>query len=266
MLMGTWNINSINIRKEQVLKLLEQFPIDLLALQETKVNTENFPVIFFEKSSYYVYHSGGKGRNGVALISKEKAKEIKVGFEGLKDTEAFPDAKERILGINLFNEVLKELWIFSVYIPNGGSVNSDYYFYKLQFLWKLRELLELYLSKNISLVIMGDFNVAPEDKDVYDPEILKETICCTEKERKAFKALLELGLVDILRLKHPEDKVFTWWDYQFFSFKRNLGMRLDHILVSNNLIDKIEDVWVEKGVRAWKKPSDHAPVLVRFNP
>ncbi len=266
MLIGTWNVNSINMRKDHVSKFLQEFSVDVLALQETKVKTENFPGLLFKKLGYEIYHHGGKGRNGIALLSKIKAEETKIGFEGLEDADFFPDVKERILGIKISNEVLKELWIFSVYIPNGGSVNSDYYFYKLQFLWKFRDFLELYFSKDTPLIIMGDFNIAPEDMDVYDPEILKETICCTERERNAFKALLEFGLFDALRLKYPDKQgIFTWWDYQFFAFQKNQGMRLDHILITEPLIDKLEDIWVEKTPRAWKKPSDHAPLLAKFN-
>lgn len=266
MLVGTWNVNSIKIRKEHVEKFLSEKNLDILAIQETKVRTEEFPSLTFKKLGYEVYHQGGKGRNGVALLSKIKAEEIIVGFKGLKEeADFFPDAKERIIGIKISIETLRELWIFSIYIPNGSPVNSDYYFYKLQFLWKFRELLEINFPKDIPLIIMGDFNVAPEEIDVYDPEILKENICFTEREKKAFKALLGFGLIDALRLKYPDKQgIFTWWDYQFFAFNKNQGMRLDHILITKPLIDKLQDIWVEKTPRSWKKPSDHAPVLAQF--
>lgn len=264
MLIGTWNVNSIKIRREQVERFLSEKNLDILGIQETKVRTEEFPGFSFKKLGYEVYHQGGKGRNGVALLSKTKAEEIIVGFKGLKE-EDFPDAKERIIGMKVPLESLKELWIFSVYIPNGSPVNSDYYFYKLQFLWKFREFLEANFSKDTPLIIMGDFNVAPEEIDVYDPEILRENICFTERERKAFKALLDFGLVDALRFKYPNKiGIFTWWDYQFFAFNKNQGMRLDHILITEPLIDRLQDIWVEKTPRGWKKPSDHAPVLAKF--
>jgi exodeoxyribonuclease-3 len=265
MLVGTWNINSIKIRKEQVEKLLSEKSIDILALQETKVKTEEFPTFIFKKLGYEVYHQGGKGRNGVAILSKFKAEEIITGFKGLKEEDQFPDVKERIIGVKFSSPNIKEYWVFSVYIPNGSPVNSDYYFYKLQFLWKFREFLEANFSVDHPLIIMGDFNVAPEEIDVYDPEILRENICFTERERKAFKAFLGFGLVDALRLKYPEKSgIFTWWDYQFSAFNKNQGMRLDHILITSSLIDKLENVWVEKTPRSWKKPSDHAPVLAEF--
>lgn len=265
MLVGSWNVNSIKVRLEQVIVLLEKYSLDLLALQETKVRTEDFPYGAFEKLSYEVYHSGGKGKNGVAIISKIKAKEIKRGFEGLKEEREFPDAKERIFGIKVSLADLSESWFFSCYIPNGSPVNSDYYFYKLQFLWKFKEYLETYFSPDTPLIIMGDFNVAPLEIDVYEPEILEGSICFTERERKSFLSLLEIGLKDALRTKYPEKKgIFTWWDYQFGAFEKNLGIRLDHILVSQFLIERLEDIWVDKQIRALKKPSDHAPILAKF--
>ncbi len=266
MLIGTWNVNSIKMRKEHVEKLLQEKSIDILALQETKVETEKFPNLIFKKLGYEVYHYGGKGRNGVAILSKFRAEEIINGFKGLKEEDQFPDVKERIIGIKIFSEKIKELWIFSIYIPNGSPVNSDYYFYKLQFLWKFREFLEANFSRNSSLILMGDFNVAPEEIDVYDPEILRENICFTERERKAFKILLDFGLVDALRLKYSNKSgIFTWWDYQFSAFNKNQGMRLDHVLITESLVNKLQNIWVEKSARGWKKPSDHAPVLAEFN-
>lgn len=264
MLIGTWNVNSIKVRKEQVEKLLREKSLDILGIQETKVKKEAFPEFIFQKLGYEIYHQGGKGRNGVAILSKFKAEEVIIGFKGEME-EDFPDAKERILGIRITTNLFKTLWIFSVYIPNGSPVDSEYYFYKLQFLWKFREFLEMNFSKETPLIIMGDFNVAPEEIDVYDSEILKNHICFTEKERKTFKTFLEFGLIDVLRFKYPEKRdIFTWWDYQFSAFNKNQGMRLDHILVTAPLIDKLQDVWVEKKTRTWQKPSDHAPLLAKF--
>lgn len=265
MLVGTWNVNSIRVRKEHVERFLQEKSVDILALQETKVRTVEFPFLIFQKRGYEVYHQGGKGKNGVAILSRFKAEKTVSGFENFEDANSFPDAKERIVGIKISFPNLKELWIFSVYIPNGSPVNSDYYFYKLQFLWKFREFLETNFSKDTLLIIMGDFNVAPEEIDVYDSEILRENICFTERERNAFKALLDFGLVDALRLKYSDKRdIFTWWDYQFFAFNRNQGMRLDHILITEPLVDKLKDIWVEKTPRGWKKPSDHAPVLAEL--
>ncbi|MCS7279539.1 MAG: exodeoxyribonuclease III [Thermodesulfobacteriaceae bacterium] len=265
MIIGSWNVNSIKVRLDQVISLLEKYSLDLLAIQETKVKTENFPYGVFEKLGYEVYHQGGKGKNGVAIISKLKAKEVKKGFEGLEERGDFPDAKERILGIKLSFSELSELWFFSCYIPNGSPVNSDYYFYKLQFLWQLKEYLETYFSKDTPLILSGDFNVAPSEIDVYEPTLLEGSICFTEKERKVFLNLLEFGLKDALRVRYPEKRgLFTWWDYQFSAFEKNLGMRLDHILITSSLIARLEEVWIDRQFRALKKPSDHAPILAKF--
>ncbi len=265
MLIGTWNINSIKMRKEHVERFLQEKSIDLLALQETKVKTEEFPGFNFKKLGYEVYHQGGKGRNGVAILSRIKAEKIIRGFENFEE-ESFPDVKERILGIKIKLKDIEDLWVFSVYIPNGSPVNSDYYFYKLQFLWKFREFLEKNFTKETSLIIMGDFNVAPQEIDVYEPEILRESICFTEKERKSFFAFLEFGLIDALRMKYPDKKgIFTWWDYQFSAFKKNQGMRLDHVLITYPLKEKLKNIWVEKSPRGWTKPSDHAPILAEFD-
>jgi len=265
MLVATWNVNSIKTRKDQVFEFLKEVSPDLLALQETKVKTEEFPYNLYQEIGYYVVHSGGKGRNGVALLTKFVPQEIKQGFEGIEGAESFPDAVERLVGIKVEISGFSTLWVFSVYVPNGGQPESDYYYYKISFFWRLKEFFEKNFSPQDHIILMGDFNVAPEEIDVYDPEILKESICFTEKERKAFKAFLGFGLVDALRLKYPEKSgIFTWWDYQFSAFNKNQGMRLDHILITSVLIDKLENVWVEKTPRSWKKPSDHAPVLAEF--
>lgn len=264
LIVGTWNVNSIKIRKEQVIQLLREKDITILALQETKVRTEEFPFALFKTLGYHVYHSGGRGKNGVAILSKIEAVSSLRDFEEL-EKDGLQDVKERLIGVEISYKDQK-IWIFSVYIPNGGTPESDYYYYKLKFLWKLREYLESkFLSKD-NLIIMGDFNVAPLEIDVYDKDLLSGSICFTEKERKAFTELLSIGLYDTLRIKYPNKKgIFTWWDYQFSAFKKNFGMRLDHILVSSALREKIEEVWVEKSYRGRPKPSDHAPLLAKFS-
>lgn len=263
MLVGTWNINSIKSRKEQVIQLLREKDITILALQETKVKTEEFPFVAFKNLGYHVYHSGGKGKNGVAILSKVEVVSNLKDFEEL-EKDGLQDIKERLIGVEIFYRE-ERVWIFSVYIPNGGTPESDYYYYKLKFFWKLKEYLESNFSSKDNLIIMGDFNVAPLEIDVYDKDLLAGSICFTEKERKAFTELLSIGLYDALRVKYPDKKgIFTWWDYQFSAFKKNLGMRLDHILVSSGLVEKIEDVWVEKSYRGLPKPSDHAPLLAKL--
>lgn len=265
MVVATWNVNSINVRKEQVLEFLREVGPDLLALQETKVKTEDFPFKPYQEIGYHIVHSGGKGRNGVALLSKVAPKIIKRGFENTSEPESFPDAEERLIGIEVEGFGFASLWVFSVYIPNGGQPESDYYYYKISFLWQLKEFFEKNFSPEAPIILMGDFNVAPEDKDVFAPGLLEGHICFTEKERRAFFDLLSFGFYDALREKYPDAKgIFTWWDYQFGAFKKNQGMRLDHILITKPLLERLEDVYVEKRFRAKPKSSDHAPVIAKF--
>lgn len=265
MVVATWNVNSIKVRKEQVLEFLKEVGPDLLALQETKLKTEDFPFKPYQEIGYHIVHSGGKGRNGVALFSKLAPKTIKRGFEDISEPESFPDAEERLIGIEVEGFGFASLWVFSVYIPNGGQPESDYYYYKISFLWQLKEFFEKNFSPEAPIILMGDFNVAPEDKDVFAPGLLEGHICFTEKERRAFFDLLSFGFYDTLREKYPDARgVFTWWDYQFGAFKKNQGMRLDHILITRPLLEKLGDVYVEKSFRTKPKPSDHAPLIAKF--
>jgi len=253
---ASWNVNSINVRKDQVLKFLEEKRPDFLLLQETKV--ERFPKESFQRLGYEVYHAGGKGRNGVAILSTEKAEDISVGFEALLSNE---QTKERLIGCRF-----RDLYIFSVYVPNGAPVGSDYYYYKLEFLYRLREYLEKNFSPGDRIVIGGDFNVALEPEDVYDPLLFEGQICFTERERKAMSSLLDWGLVDAFRLLYPGKKrLFTWWDYQFSAFKKNLGMRLDYILTTKPLAKHIKECEVDLKTRGLPRPSDHAPIIAVFD-
>lgn len=252
----TWNVNSYNIRKLQIENLLVEKNPDFLLLQETKV--ERISPEAFIKLGFYTYHAGGRGRNGVAILSKHALDDVKIGFQGLDEED--PQARERIIGGRW-----KDLWIFSIYVPNGSPVNSDYFFYKIQFIYKLREFLERHFTSQDRIILGGDFNVAPEPEDVFDPQLLEGQVCFHERERKALKSLLQWGLFDILRIKHPKKRgIFTWWDYQFSAFKRNLGMRLDHIFVTYPLSKILLEVKVDLKTRALPKPSDHAPLIADF--
>lgn len=253
----TWNVNSFNIRKPQVEVLLQERRPDFLLLQETK--TEKISENLFKHLGYRIYHTGGKGRNGVAIVTPHEAERTFLGFESLYEED--PQAKERILGGKF-----GKLYIFSIYVPNGSPVDSDYFYYKIQFLYYLREFLEKHFSPEDEVILGGDFNVAPEPLDVYDPVLLEGQICFHERERKAFKNLLEWGLYDTLRLKYPDKKgIYTWWDYQFSAFKKNLGMRLDHILITKPLTQRLIEVSVDLKTRSLPKPSDHAPLIADFS-
>jgi len=255
--LSTWNVNSLKARKEHVLKYLDIRAPAVLCLQETKLRDEAFPFEPFKALGYHVLHAGGPGRNGVAIFAKYPLEDPVRGFPKEED----PQAVERLLCARI-----QELYVISVYIPNGSPVGSDYFLYKLEFIYRLREFLERHFTPQTPLALCGDFNVAPEPIDVYDPELLEGHICFHERERAAIKVLAEWGLYDALRLKHPDRPgLFSWWDYQFGAFRANRGMRLDHIWVTEPLAEKLTDCFIDREPRGWKKPSDHAPVVAVFD-
>lgn len=244
------------MRAPQIEKLLKEKSPDLLLIQETK--KERIDPNYFRPLGYLIYHAGGRGRNGVAIISKKPLEDIKIGFQGFDEED--PQAKERIIWGRWSG-----IFVFSIYVPNGSPVESDYFYYKIQFLLKLREYLERFFHPSDKLILGGDFNVAPEPIDVYDPVLLEGQVCFHERERRALKHLLSWGLFDVLRVLHPGKKgLFTWWDYQFSAFKRNLGMRLDHIFVTEPLKERLLSVEIDLKTRALPKPSDHAPLIADF--
>ena len=254
---ATWNVNSVRMRLEHLKKWLKLRAPDVLCLQETKATDEEFPYGEIRALGYEVAHAGGKGRNGVAILTREPPRQVLIGFPEGDD----PEAKERFLAATI-----KGIRVHSVYIPNGGAVGSDYFLYKLEFIYRLREYFEAHFDPDKDYVALcGDFNVAPEEIDVYDPELLAGQICFHERERTAIKLLQEWGFVDAYRAIHPREKgAFTWWDYQFGAFKANRGMRLDHIWISRALASRLKDAFIDREPRGWKRPSDHTPVVAFF--
>ncbi|WP_022852636.1 exodeoxyribonuclease III [Thermodesulfatator atlanticus] len=255
---ATWNVNSVRMRLEHLLRWLKLRAPDILCLQETKATDAEFPFKEIKEAGYYAVHAGGKGRNGVAILSREEPKDVLIGFPEVDDSQA----RERLIAATV-----RGVRVHSVYIPNGGSVGSDYFLYKLEFIYRLREYFENFFHPENDLVALcGDFNVAPEEIDVYDPELMAGQICFHERERTAIKILMEWGFVDAYRALHPKEKgAYTWWDYQFGAFKANRGMRLDHIWVSKALVQKLKKAEIDREPRSWKRPSDHAPVLAYFD-
>lgn len=252
----TWNVNSFNVRVLQIERLLNEKRPDLLLLQETK--KERIDPNYFKTLGYTIYHAGGKGRNGVAIITKDILEDVKIGFQGFDEED--PQAKERIIGGKW-----RDIYVFSIYVPNGSPVDSDYFYYKIQFLFKLRDYIDRLFRPTDKLILGGDFNVAPEPIDVYDPVLLDGQVCFHERERKALRNLLNWGLFDALRVIYPERRgLYTWWDYQLSAFKRNLGMRLDHIFVTEPLREKLRSVEIDLKTRALPRPSDHAPLIADF--
>ena len=252
MKIATWNVNSLKARLEHVLKWLQEKQPDVLALQELKMTNENFPLAAINDAGYQVVFSGQKTYNGVAILSREPVSDLVV------DLPNYDDPQRRVLGATLNN-----IRILNLYVPNGSSVDSDKYVYKLAWLEKLHDYLQEQLKQYKNLVVLGDFNIAPEDRDVYAPAVWAGQVLCSEPERAALQRLMDLGLVDTFRLFH-QDQQYSWWDYRQAAFRRNMGLRIDHILASQSLVKNCIGAEIDKVPRKWERPSDHAPVIAEF--
>ena len=255
MKIATWNVNSMNVRQPHVIEWLQANEPDVLVLQEIKQVTEKFPVEDLQGIGYeYSIASGQKTYNGVAVISKMPVVDAVTDFPDLDDPQ------RRILATTV-----NGVRVVDLYIPNGSEVGSDKYAYKLDWLAALRRFLEAEVKAHEKLVVLGDFNIAPADADVHDPEKWGEAILCSPAERKALRDILDLGLCDIFRkFEHPE-KTFSWWDYRAAGFRRNAGLRIDLILTSDAMTQRCTASYVDKEPRSWERPSDHAPVIAEFD-
>ncbi|MEC9375747.1 MAG: exodeoxyribonuclease III [Pseudomonadota bacterium] len=251
MKIASWNVNSIRVRQNQVLDWLEKEKPDVLGLQEIKVPNEKFPIDAFKEVGYRCEINGQKTYNGVALISREKATETQSNIPN------FEDAQKRLLAATIKNRR-----IINVYVPNGQSVDSDKYHYKLNWLDALTRWLKEELVRYERLIVMGDFNITPDDNDVHDPEAWKNKILCSSPERDAFNEIVNLGLKDSFRLFAQPEESFSWWDYRAAGFRRNLGMRIDLLLVSNSVAKDCKSSNIDKEPRSLERPSDHAPVWI----
>ncbi|MFO1293612.1 MAG: exodeoxyribonuclease III [Rubrivivax sp.] len=251
MKLATWNVNSLAVRLPQVLAWLDAHAVDVLALQETKLTDERFPHGEFENAGYAAHCFGQKTYNGVALLTRQSATEI------VRNIPGFADEQARVIAARVGG-----LRVIGAYFPNGQEPASDKFAYKMRWLEALREWLRAELAAAPELVLMGDFNIAPEDRDVYDPVALAGTIHCTDEERAHFRALLALGLRDAFRLFEQPPKSWSWWDYRNLAFRRNQGMRIDHILVGEALEARVQACGIDKAPRRNERPSDHAPVVV----
>jgi len=249
--LATWNVNSLAVRLPQVLAWLDAHAVDVLALQETKLTDERFPHGEFENAGYAAHCFGQKTYNGVALLTRQSATEI------VRNIPGFADEQARVIAARVGG-----LRVIGAYFPNGQEPASDKFAYKMRWLDALRAWLRAELVAAPELVLMGDFNIAPEDRDVYDPVALAGTIHCTDEERAHFRALLALGLHDAFRLFEQPPKSWSWWDYRNLAFRRNQGMRIDHILVSEALGPHVQACTIDKAPRRAERPSDHAPVVL----
>ena len=248
----SWNINSLRRRQERLLDWLGKTSPDVVCLQETKCTDEQFPATELREAGYYAAFHGQKSYNGVAILSRAALSEVRASF---CDEEDDPQAR-------VISTTIGPLRVYSVYAPNGQAVGSPAYKYKLRWFARLKRCLT---NEEIGrLVVCGDFNVAPNDEDVHDPELWRGAIMCSEGERMAFGELCDLGLVDTLRLHHHEPGLFSWWDYRMLAFPKNRGLRIDAVLAGNKLAQKCTASGIEREMRKGKEPSDHAPVWAEF--
>lgn len=254
MIIATWNVNSLRVRLEQVCEWLKQKQPDVLALQETKTTDEKFPTEAFEALGYRALYSGQPTYNGVALITREEGAEICTDIVGLDDPQ------RRVLAANY-----GKLRIMDLYVPNGQSVESDKYRYKLDWLAALAEQVEAETRSHRHYVMLGDFNIAPQDRDVHDPSAWEGKVLCSDPERSALERLLAIGFKDVFRLFEQEEESFSWWDYRAAAFRRNRGLRIDLILASDSLAKHCTGSYIDAEPRRAERPSDHAPVVAEFD-
>jgi exodeoxyribonuclease-3 len=250
---ATWNVNSLRVRLPHVLDWLATAKPDVLALQETKLIDPDFPVAELQAAGYQVVFSGQKTYNGVAILSRT------AGRDYLMDFPELVDHQRRVLAMTV-----GDIRIINLYIPNGESVGSDKYQYKMAWLEHLMNQLKVELTQYPNILIVGDFNIAPEERDVHDPAEWQGKVLFSEAERAIFQSLIQLGFQDCYRLHPQPEKDYSWWDYRMNSFKRNRGLRIDHILASPALATVCVSCSIDKGPRDWERPSDHTPVIAEF--
>lgn len=252
--LASWNVNSLKIRLEQVLNWLESSEMSILGMQETKLLDENFPKEIFIERGYHVVFSGQKTYNGVAIVSRFPINEVITDIPGLQDPQ------RRILAATI-----EGIRLINLYVPNGAEVNSEKYSYKLMWLQKVNEFIKQQLALYSKVAVIGDFNIAPEDRDVHEPAEWLGCVLVSPAERQAFQELLALGLIDSFRHFPQEEKVFSWWDYRAAGFRRNRGLRIDHLLLSQELSDLCRESQIDKAPRKHERPSDHAPVWITLD-
>ena len=253
MRIATWNVNSLKVRLPQVLDWLIKHQPDALCLQELKMEDAKFPESEIRAAGYLPAFSGQKTYNGVAILSRAPAANIVCGITD------FADEQRRVISADI-----GDVRLVCAYVPNGQSVGSDKYQYKLNWLAAFTAWMERELASHRHVAVLGDYNVAPEDRDVHDPKVWEGQVLCSPAERDAFRRLLELGLRDSFRLFEQPEKSFTWWDYRMNGFKRNFGLRIDHILLSQGLAAGCARCAIDLEPRRHERPSDHAPVMAEI--
>ncbi len=247
----TWNVNSLNVRLPHVIDWLKAHQPDALCLQELKLEDIKFPVAAIEEAGYHAEFDGQKTYNGVAILTKKRPEDV------TKRMPNFADEQRRVIAATVDG-----VRVVCVYIPNGQSVDSEKYQYKLSWLAALHDFMAQEIAHYGDVALLGDYNIAPEDRDVHDPAAWAGQVLCTDAERAALQGLIDLGLSDSFRLFPQAEKSFTWWDYRMNGFKRNLGLRIDHILVTEKLKARAIAATIDLEPRKLERPSDHAPVVL----
>ena len=254
MKIASWNVNSLKVRLQHVLQWLEQEQPDVLALQETKTEDPQFPMDAFTDAGWQVVFSGQKTYNGVAIIAKSEPTDV------VTDIPDLDDPQRRIIAATV-----DEVRVINLYVVNGESPESEKFSYKMHWLEKVTAFIESQINDYGDVVVLGDFNIAPDDRDVHDPLRWKEKILCTTEERNCLNNILDLGLQDTFRLMHDDADHFSWWDYRTNGFARGLGLRIDLVLATDELSETLAAAWIDKEPRTWERPSDHTPVIAEFD-
>jgi exodeoxyribonuclease-3 len=254
MKLATWNVNSLRVRMPHLEDWFAANPVDVLALQETKLPDADFPREKLEALGLTVAFNGQRTYNGVALLARRELQDVTTGIPG------FDDEQKRVIAATVAG-----VRVIDVYVPNGQTIGSEKYQYKLRWLAALRGYVAAELALHPRLVVLGDFNVAPEDRDVHDPKAWEGSVLVSEPERAALRELLALGLEDVFRRFEQPERTYSWWDYRMLAFRRNAGLRIDLVLASATLARNCDACHIDKAPRRLERPSDHAPVVAAFD-
>ena len=254
MKLAAWNVNSLNVRLPHVLEWLGQHQPDALCLQELKLEDAKFPLAAIEDAGYHAVFDGQKTYNGVAILTRKRAEDV---AKGMPD---FADEQKRVIAATIDG-----VRVVCVYIPNGQDTESDKYQYKLRWLDALAGYMEKQIAEYGDVALLGDYNIAPDVRDVYDPKAWEGKVLCSAPERAAFQRLIALGMKDSFRLFDQPEKSYSWWDYRMNGFKRNLGLRIDHVLLTDGLAARCASSIIDVEPRKLERPSDHAPVVAALN-
>jgi len=257
MKIATWNVNSLTARLQHVLDWLATNTVDVLCLQELKMTDDKFPIDALQAAGYQAVAFGQKTYNGVAILSRTPVRDV------VKNIVGFEDEQSRVIA-GTVDSATGPLRVLNGYFVNGQEPGSEKFAYKMKWLGGLNNYVRAEMAAHARLVLLGDFNVAPEDRDSFDPQGLRETIHHTTEEREHFRQLLALGLTDSFRMFEQPPKSYSWWDYRMLGYQKNRGLRIDHILVSEAVKPQVKSCVIDRAPRKWEKPSDHTPVVLEI--